>query len=218
MVLWRLVLVLRGCNRGPDSEPARPPRDRGIRLEFPPRLPFPPPRAKPVSAIYIPRPPANDSPILWNSKGLGSSDYVLSPVTIPSVKGLHRICKRFTTLCRPKIADARNAIEHASALLRPGGDVSVRLSVEIEAARLLAASGNPTDYAAAERNLQGALADATKEGLAGLQLQTRLALGEIEMKASASAAGRARLFTLEKDAREKGFLLIARKARATAAK
>ncbi len=44
------------------------------------------------------------------------------------------------------------------------------------------------------------------------QSSDRLALGEIEMKSAQTAAGRARLEALEKDATAKGFLLIARKA------
>ena len=46
------------------------------------------------------------------------------------------------------------------------------------------------------------------------ELDARLALGEIEMRSRQTAAGRARLEALEKDATGKGFLHIAQKASA----
>ena len=57
-------------------------------------------------------------------------------------------------------------------------------------------------------------AEATKAGLVRLQFEARLALGEIELKSGASAAGRARLSALAAEATAKGFGLIARKAAA----
>jgi hypothetical protein len=55
---------------------------------------------------------------------------------------------------------------------------------------------------------------ATKSGYVGYQLESRLALEEIELESGKSAASRARLQQLQKDAKEKGFDLIARKAAA----
>jgi hypothetical protein len=49
--------------------------------------------------------------------------------------------------------------------------------------------------------------------LIDLQLEARLALGQLEIAGSNPAAGRARLAALEKEAAQKGFGLIARKAR-----
>jgi len=111
-----------------------------------------------------------------------------------------------------KMADAHDAIGHATELLPKGGDPSIRLSVEIEAARVLAASESPGALAAAKEDLQRAATEATKLGLTGMQFQARLALGEIEMKIGDTGAGRALLSTLERDANDRGFLLIARRA------
>jgi len=58
------------------------------------------------------------------------------------------------------------------------------------------------------------IAEAMKSGFADYQLEARLALGEIEMQSGNPSAGRSRLDALEKDARVRGFLLIARKAAA----
>jgi hypothetical protein len=59
---------------------------------------------------------------------------------------------------------------------------------------------------------QQALTQARKLGLFRLQLEASLTLGQIEMQAEHPASARARLQALEKNARAKGFELIARKA------
>lgn len=87
---------MRGCDRGPDSNRHAPRGTEGPVWSSLRVCRFRHPGQKLFLAVYIPRPPANDSPILWKSNGLGSPDYVLSPITIPSAKELHRICKRFT--------------------------------------------------------------------------------------------------------------------------
>jgi serine/threonine protein kinase/tetratricopeptide (TPR) repeat protein len=56
------------------------------------------------------------------------------------------------------------------------------------------------------------LAEYAKAGCMECQLNTRLALGEVEMNFGKATAGRVRLGSLEKDARDQGFLLIARQA------
>jgi tetratricopeptide (TPR) repeat protein len=111
-----------------------------------------------------------------------------------------------------KTVDARKAIEDALPLIEKDTDVGVRLSVQVEEARVRAASGNVKDRSEAVERLQSALTEATRKGLVPIQLETRLALGEIEMRMADSGAGRMRLTALEGEAKEKGFLLIARKA------
>jgi hypothetical protein len=56
------------------------------------------------------------------------------------------------------------------------------------------------------------LVEANKYGYQGYQYQIRLALGESEMKAGKTDAGRARLDSLIKEARNRGFVQIANKA------
>jgi hypothetical protein len=46
------------------------------------------------------------------------------------------------------------------------------------------------------------------------EFEIRLALGEIEMKSGKRSSGTDRLKSLERDATAKGFLLVARKAKA----
>jgi hypothetical protein len=89
--------------------------------------------------------------------------------------------------------------------------------VDIAAALARAAAANHSrqdEIALAKRNLEAVLAKAARHGYLGYEFQSRLALGEIEMKSGKTTAGRARLQTLERDAKARGFLLVARKAAA----
>jgi tetratricopeptide (TPR) repeat protein len=113
-----------------------------------------------------------------------------------------------------KTADAQVAVDKASQLTEKGGDTNVRLRVAIESALIQTKSGAATDISRAKNTLRAALGDATKEGLTGLQLEARLALGQIESKSGVRTAGRTQLAAVQTDATAKGFLLIARKAAA----
>ncbi len=77
------------------------------------------------------------------------------------------------------------------------------------AIRIRAAAGKPDS---AIKYGESRLSEYLKAGCVQCQFDTRLALGEVEMNSGRIAAGRARLHSLEKDARDKGFLLIARQA------
>ena len=114
-------------------------------------------------------------------------------------------------MAQDKPAEAGKQIELAAALAARTPVVEVRLSYAIAAARIKAATGK---VAESERILEASMAEASKHGYLGSQYEIRLALGEIEMKSGNIAAGRRRLDDLEKDARGRGFLLVARKAAA----
>ena len=90
----------------------------------------------------------------------------------------------------------------------------VQLKLALAAASVRVASGKPSDQAAASDRLEAVLARANKHDFVRYQFEARLALGQLEVKSGTN--GRARLAELEKDARAKGFLLIARKAAAAA--
>ena len=100
-----------------------------------------------------------------------------------------------------KRAEAQKEIDFA--LAPPGAAV-----------RRAASSRRPADFAEAAKNLNVALAAARQYGHIGYQLEAGLALGEIEMKSGHVSAGRALLRALEKEAKDKGFGLITRKAAA----
>jgi hypothetical protein len=110
-----------------------------------------------------------------------------------------------------KVSVAESTIRRARSLVEKSGDIEHRLPVLILAARIDAAAGRA---AAAEQSLGSLLEQATAVGNVPLTLDARLALGEVELKAG-KAAGREQLSALEKDATARGFLLIAREARAS---
>ena len=110
-----------------------------------------------------------------------------------------------------RLVEAQSTIDRAAMVAQKSDDRATRLWVAIMGARVRAATGKPAE---AMEALATVLAEATKLGLVDYQFESRLALGEIEMKSGKPAAGRARLETLQKEAKAKGFGLIARKAAA----
>jgi uncharacterized protein HemY len=110
-----------------------------------------------------------------------------------------------------KISEANASIESALKLAANSHHALVRLSLEIDRSRVLAAAG---DLATAERTARQALEEARKLGLLRLQLEAGVALGEAETKGKNPEAGRARLSNLAKTASNRGFNLIAQKATA----
>jgi thioredoxin-like negative regulator of GroEL len=68
-------------------------------------------------------------------------------------------------------------------------------------------------FADARSKITPVLTQASKSGNFLFVFDARLALAEVALKSGQVAAGRAQLSALEKDARAKGFLLVARKAR-----
>jgi tetratricopeptide (TPR) repeat protein len=117
-------------------------------------------------------------------------------------------------LAQGQTSAAREAIERATALSQKTQDTTVRLTVAIDASRVRAASGNVSGVGEARKALEAAAADATTEGLTGLLLEARLALGQVEL-AAGDRAGAARLAALQRDATARGYSLIARKASAS---
>jgi len=111
-----------------------------------------------------------------------------------------------------KRTEAESESRSASELVAHSQNRALHLDYSIESARVRAASGQPSDLVEAHRILCATLAEATKYGFAGHEFEARLSLGEIEMKLGKTTAGRTRLDALEKDARDRGFLLVARKA------
>ena len=107
--------------------------------------------------------------------------------------------------------DALKEVTKAGPMAAKSQNLSVQLSFAVARARSEAASGKIGE---AKTVLKEALAKATRSGYVGDQLECRLALEEIELKSGKSAASRARLEQLQKEAKEKGFDLIARKAAA----
>lgn len=88
----------------------------------------------------------------------------------------------------------------------------VRLELALAGAQLSLALGTPAELSAARQNLATVLQEARVHEFVELAFEARLAMAQIEMKNGHAISGRARLDSLEKDARNRGFVLIADKA------
>jgi tetratricopeptide (TPR) repeat protein len=128
---------------------------------------------------------------------------------VPDEQARAQVILARALLALGKTAEARGAIEAAQPLLKDSSRRDLKLTMAIVSARVQAASG---DRDAAAQALEGALLEATRSGLGGVQLDARLALGETEIQGGHPAEGRARLVALEAAAKTKGFGLVARKA------
>jgi serine/threonine protein kinase/tetratricopeptide (TPR) repeat protein len=112
-------------------------------------------------------------------------------------------------LLQSEPAEAQKHLDAVKTLVEKTQDPSVQLQYALTSARVAAANGKLGE---ALKTLQPALATATKRGFVHQQFELRLALGQTEIKAGQTAAGRKTLASLEKDARARGFLLVANKA------
>jgi tetratricopeptide (TPR) repeat protein/tRNA A-37 threonylcarbamoyl transferase component Bud32 len=111
-----------------------------------------------------------------------------------------------------RLLEAQKAV--ARALAASPADFAEKISAEITDARLQAALRKPGSARRAERALEGIIAESTKTGFIDRQLEARLALGEIQIKLTNPSAGRRLLQQVEKDAKTRGFGLIAKRAAA----
>jgi hypothetical protein len=85
----------------------------------------------------------------------------------------------------------------------------VQFSFAIAEAQVKAANGQ---IALADESLMRIIAETKKAGFVGYELEARLVLAEIQLRSARTATAQARLLAVEKDARTKGFWLIAHKA------
>ena len=117
-----------------------------------------------------------------------------------------------------KVFDARQAISAAAALSAGSSNPSLRLPVAIQEARIetaeIAASAkSKPNLSQPRRKLESVISKARKLGYYTFECDARLALGELEFRDNPSAA-RTHLSELAREAHQRGFELIARKATA----
>ncbi|MGA2813298.1 MAG: protein kinase [Candidatus Acidiferrum sp.] len=96
-----------------------------------------------------------------------------------------------------------------SAQLRATQSLATRLDFSVASAAIDAATGKST---VANAQLKSSVAKAASAGLLGCELESRLALAQLNSKSPKAAEARSGLEELERGATEKGFILIARKA------
>jgi tetratricopeptide (TPR) repeat protein len=106
-----------------------------------------------------------------------------------------------------KMAEAQKQATLSRRISARSQHRGIGVQIAIANARVEAAAGKPTATV-----LNSVIQQAATYGFVAYQLDARLALAETEAKGSPSTATRTQLGSLEKDARTKGFLLIADKA------
>ncbi|MCP4590190.1 MAG: tetratricopeptide repeat protein [bacterium] len=115
-------------------------------------------------------------------------------------------------LAQGKVTEAREVIDSALDSLDSGGDRVTRLATGIVDALVRARSGETKEIAAALENLEALASKAAEVDFVEFEFEARLAAGEIEVASGNLAAAEARLDELMKDAKEKGFEQIAKRA------
>jgi serine/threonine protein kinase/tetratricopeptide (TPR) repeat protein len=114
------------------------------------------------------------------------------------------------------VLEARKQADAAVSLAAKSQSRELRWRAGTVEASALVSTSKQSEITLAAKHLETVAAEAAKDGFLQEQFDSRLALGEIEMKSGKTAAGRARLAALENEATRAGFLLIARKAHRSA--
>jgi DNA-binding winged helix-turn-helix (wHTH) protein/tetratricopeptide (TPR) repeat protein/TolB-like protein len=118
-------------------------------------------------------------------------------------------------LAQGKAAEAKDAMQHARSLAAKSQNPNIRWPTAITAARIETAGKGVAHSAAGlakQKELAAIVTKSRELGYQGIELDARLALAEMEMKAGQTTAGRAQLTAIEADAKAKGYNLVARKA------
>jgi hypothetical protein len=110
-----------------------------------------------------------------------------------------------------KNSDALKEIDKVSSIAAKSQNLAVQLAFAIANANAESASHQDAE---AKTLLKQASLKATKSAYLGYQFQCRLAMEAIGLKSGKSTESRARLERFQKEATEKGFDLMARKASA----
>jgi serine/threonine protein kinase/tetratricopeptide (TPR) repeat protein len=112
-------------------------------------------------------------------------------------------------LAQGKLKEAQSATDSALALCQKGQVKSSRFQAKMADAAVTFKAGKATTALQILDRLQ---AEIRQGGFDGYELESRLFMGEIELNSGRPASGRARLEALEKEAQQKNFSLVARKA------
>lgn len=114
-------------------------------------------------------------------------------------------------LAQGKHADAQNELSGVTTLARKEQSVGSRTEFAIVSAMVQAASGKLTP---AQESLKRTITEASKTGFVQYELEAQFALADIGIKSGQGVGARADLEKLERDAKARGFDIIARRAAA----
>jgi eukaryotic-like serine/threonine-protein kinase len=114
-------------------------------------------------------------------------------------------------LSQGKLPDVAAELERATPLAKSSQNIFVRLQFELASARAAVMSDHPES---ARTALQQILKTARSHGFVGTELEARLGVSQMELKAGNVSFARTQLAALEKEAGAAGFGLVAKKAAA----
>ena len=109
-----------------------------------------------------------------------------------------------------KVGEAQAAAARATDLCRQDAGRTSRFEEQFAVAGVRQQNRS---FADAFEMLETVRSQASRYGYIGYELESRLRLGQLELKSGKQSAGRARLTQLQSDAHSRGFALIARKSR-----
>ena len=115
-------------------------------------------------------------------------------------------------LAEGKAAEAKTAMQRAEVLGSKSQNVEIRWRVAIAAARTAGVGKDHTATLLTQKQLAAIIDQAERRGFFGVELDARLALAELEMKAGQTLVARTHLAAVETDAKAKGYDLVARRA------
>lgn len=108
-----------------------------------------------------------------------------------------------------KQVEAQREIEGSRELAAKCQNLFDRLQYDVASARVLLSSDHPEK---AKALLERALSDARAHGFVGVEFEARLVMADLEKRSGHATIAREEFASLERAAREKGFMLVARKA------
>jgi eukaryotic-like serine/threonine-protein kinase len=115
-------------------------------------------------------------------------------------------------LAQGKLDAARKEIALGKPLAEKTQQRLLRMQFHITAAEVQTASGKPADLQAAIPALNRVIEQTKKSGVLATAYEARIALGKAQVKYGNKEEGKALMAAVEKEAAEKGFLLMSRKA------
>jgi len=115
-------------------------------------------------------------------------------------------------LAQGKLDAARKEIAAGKPLAEKTQQRLVRMQFEIAAAEVQTASKKPADLQAATTTLNRVIGEAERSGVLATAYEARIVLGKTQIKYGNKEEGKSVLAAVQKDAAEKGFVLMSRKA------
>ncbi|MGB6475769.1 MAG: protein kinase [Candidatus Sulfotelmatobacter sp.] len=144
-----------------------------------------------------------------SEKFAGDALHQLEGTSFPARSAEAQSIMALALLAENKQSEAQSAAQQATTFAAKASDINPKYDAALAAAHVDLAEKK---FAEARKRLALILSKPSKAVSVPYWFEARLTLGEIGLKSGQTAAAHAQLTALEKEAREKNFLLIARKA------